>query len=65
MCFAKYVLGDFFTAQLPEADCYIVSHVLREYDDERVDIILGRIFERLNQGTAELRSLYSLRLAYA
>ncbi|KAK7103656.1 N,N-dimethyltransferase OxyT-like [Littorina saxatilis] len=46
----KYLSGDFFCDLLPEADCYIVSHVLREYDDERVDLLLGRIHDHLNHG---------------
>ncbi|XP_076465379.1 acetylserotonin O-methyltransferase-like [Babylonia areolata] len=46
----RYVKGDFFCDLLPEADCYILSHVLHEYDDEKVHIVLGRVFQHLNQG---------------
>ncbi|KAL8602916.1 hypothetical protein ACOMHN_062611 [Nucella lapillus] len=46
----RYVKGDFFKDRLPEADCFILSHVLHEYDDDKVACLLSRVHQHLNPG---------------
>jgi acetylserotonin N-methyltransferase len=42
--------GDFFTADLPEADLYAVGRILHDWSDEKIRRLLRKIFERLPAG---------------
>ncbi|MGN6546382.1 MAG: class I SAM-dependent methyltransferase [Aureliella sp.] len=42
--------GDFFSDPLPEADLYAVGRILHDWSEEKIDLLLGRIFEALPSG---------------
>lgn len=46
--------GDFFLDPLPEADLYAVGRILHDWSEEKIDVLLGRIFEVLPSGGALL-----------
>jgi acetylserotonin N-methyltransferase len=48
------VAGDFFEDELPEADLYYVGRILHDWSEEKIERLLGRIFERLPEGGALL-----------
>ncbi|MBI1356320.1 MAG: homocysteine methyltransferase [Acidobacteria bacterium] len=42
--------GDFFSDALPEADLYAMGRILHDWSDEKVEILLRRVAERLPPG---------------
>ncbi len=50
----ELVGGDFFTDPLPEADLYSVGRILHDWSEEKVNLLLKRIYERLPAGGALL-----------
>ncbi|XP_067664636.1 acetylserotonin O-methyltransferase-like [Haliotis asinina] len=46
----QIVAGDFFKDSLPPADLYIVSHVIHDWDIEKTDILLSKVFRSLPPG---------------
>ncbi|XP_077393595.1 putative bifunctional dTTP/UTP pyrophosphatase/methyltransferase protein isoform X3 [Festucalex cinctus] len=47
-----FVPGDFFKDALPKADLYILSRILHDWSDEKVNLLLGRIAEACTPGCA-------------
>ncbi len=41
------VAGDFFTAPLPEADLFAVGRILHDWSEEKIHMLLRKIWERL------------------
>ncbi|XP_041663845.1 probable bifunctional dTTP/UTP pyrophosphatase/methyltransferase protein isoform X2 [Cheilinus undulatus] len=50
----SFVAGDFFTDELPKADLYILARILHDWPDEKVHILLKRIFDACRPGGAVL-----------
>ncbi|XP_061482998.1 probable bifunctional dTTP/UTP pyrophosphatase/methyltransferase protein [Rhineura floridana] len=50
----SFTSGDFFKDNLPEADLYILSRVLHDCSDEKVSILLSKIFAICKPGSALL-----------
>ena len=48
------VPGDFFTDALPEADVYAVGRILHDWSEEKIPVLLGKIFAALPAGGALL-----------
>ena len=46
--------GDFFRDELPEADLYAVGRILHDWADEKIALLLGRVYQRLPAGGAVL-----------
>ena len=46
----KFVKGDFFKDEIPEAELYILSHVIHDWGDDKVDVLLKRIYSRMRPG---------------
>ena len=46
--------GDFFEDELPAADLYYVGRILHDWTEDKIERLLGRIFERLPEGGALL-----------
>ena len=44
------VTEDFFKDELPKSDLFVLSHVVHNWDDEHLDILLKRVSESLNPG---------------
>ena len=45
-----FVAGDFFADPLPPADLYALGRILHDWDDERIQLLLGKIAASLNPG---------------
>ncbi|XP_048581501.1 acetylserotonin O-methyltransferase [Nematostella vectensis] len=45
-----YVAGDFFKDPLPVADLYFLAHVLHNWAEEKVDLLLSKVFAVLPPG---------------
>ena len=45
-----FVPGDFFTADLPEADLYAVGRILHDWSEDKIRRLIRKIFERLPAG---------------
>nr|XP_020668690.1 N-acetylserotonin O-methyltransferase-like protein [Pogona vitticeps] len=50
----SFTPGDFFKDNLPEADLYILSRVLHDCSEEKIDILLSKIAVACRPGTALL-----------
>ena len=48
------VPGDFFTGALPSADLFALGHILHDWSEEKIDILLRRIHDALPAGGALL-----------
>lgn len=48
------VAGDFFEDELPAADLYSVGQILHDWSEEKIVLLLRRIYERLPEGGALL-----------
>jgi acetylserotonin N-methyltransferase len=42
--------GDFFEDELPAADLYYAGRILHDWSEDKIEHLLGRIFERLPEG---------------
>jgi acetylserotonin O-methyltransferase len=51
---AEVLGGDFFSHPLPPADLYTMGRILHDWPDEKVSLLLGRIYEALPAGGALL-----------
>ncbi|NXV81330.1 ASML protein, partial [Atlantisia rogersi] len=49
-----FVSGDFFKDSLPEADLYILSRVLHDWPDEKINVLLSKISSVCKQGKCAL-----------
>ena len=57
-----FVAGDFFKDDLPPADIYSLVAILHDWDEERIDFLLRKIYNSLPSGKLhfkELRMLFS------
>lgn len=50
----EFVAGDFFTDPLPEADLFVVGRILHDWPEDKIRLLLRKIFERLPAGGALL-----------
>jgi acetylserotonin N-methyltransferase len=50
----ELLTGDFFTDPLPEADLFAVGRILHDWGDEKVRVLLKKIYDRLPEGGALL-----------
>jgi acetylserotonin N-methyltransferase len=48
------VAGDFFADELPPADLYALGRILHDWSAEKIDLLLGKIYDRLPSGGALL-----------
>jgi acetylserotonin N-methyltransferase len=46
----ELIEGDFFRDELPEADLYAVSRILHDWSDEKIGVLLTKIYGRLPRG---------------
>jgi acetylserotonin N-methyltransferase len=46
----EVVAGDFFTDPLPEADLFAVGRILHDWSEEKIRVLLRKVYERLPQG---------------
>ena len=49
----SFVAGDFFKPNLPKADLYVLSRVIHDWPDDKVDIILSNVYNSLPSGKAQ------------
>ena len=50
----SFVVGDFFKFEtLPKADLYVLSRILHDWPEEKVELILDNVFNFLPSGTTE------------
>ena len=50
----ELVAGDFFADPLPEADLFAVGRILHDWPEDRIRVLLHKVFERLPAGGALL-----------
>jgi acetylserotonin N-methyltransferase len=50
----RFVAGDFFRDTLPAADLYAMGRILHDWNDERIHLLLRKIFQALPKGGALL-----------
>ena len=50
----KVIPGDFFRDELPEADLYSASRILHDWSEEKIHVLLAKIYLRLPGGGALL-----------
>jgi acetylserotonin N-methyltransferase len=50
----EWVAGDFFRDELPPADLFAISRILHDWSDEKIQVLLKKIFRRLPVGGALL-----------
>jgi acetylserotonin N-methyltransferase len=55
------IAGDFFTDPLPEADIFALGRILHDWSEEKIRILLKKIWERLPSGGALLIAEILLR----
>jgi acetylserotonin N-methyltransferase len=48
--------GDFFTDRLPQADLYALGQILHDWTEEKIQMLLAKVFEALPSGGALLIS---------
>lgn len=46
----EFVAGDFFADELPEGDLYAVGRILHDWGDEKIGLLVEKIFARLPAG---------------
>ena len=46
----SYVVGDFFQPDLPKAELYVLSRILVDWPEEKVNLILSNVFKCLPSG---------------
>jgi len=46
----SFAASDFFQSDLPKADLYVISRTLHNWSDEKVDLILSKVFKSLPSG---------------
>ena len=46
----SFVAGNFFQANLPKADLYILSRILHDWPIEKVEVILSNVLKSLPSG---------------
>ena len=50
----SFMIGDFFKPEtLPKADLYVLSRILHDWPEEKVELILDNVFHCLPSGTTE------------
>ena len=45
-----FVEGDFFEGALPSADLYVLTRILHDWGEDKIDIILSKVFNSLPSG---------------
>uniref|UniRef100_A0AAV2K0H7 G-protein coupled receptors family 1 profile domain-containing protein n=1 Tax=Knipowitschia caucasica TaxID=637954 RepID=A0AAV2K0H7_KNICA len=51
-----FMAGDFFKDDIPKADLFVLTRILHDWSDDKVDILLRRISERCSPGCGVLLS---------
>ena len=46
----SFVAGDFFEPTLPPADLYVLTHIIHDWSEEKIDILLANVFKNLPSG---------------
>ena len=46
----SFVVGDIFQPDLPKAELYVLSRILHEWPEEKVNLMLSNVFECLPSG---------------
>ena len=46
----SFVVGDFFEPTLPAADLYVLTHILHDWKEDKLDLLLSNIFKSLPSG---------------
>ena len=47
----SFAVGDFFKPEtIPKADLYVLSHVLHDWSEDKVDLILSNVYKCLPSG---------------
>ena len=47
----SFVVGDIFKPEtIPKAELYVLSHVLHDWSEEKVDLILSNVYKSLTSG---------------
>ena len=49
-----FIAGDFFAGELPEADLFAVGRILHDWSEDKIRILLRKVYERLPAGGALL-----------
>ena len=50
----SFMIADFFQPEtIPKADLYVLSHILHDWPEEKVELILDNVFHCLPSGTTE------------
>ena len=49
----SYAVGDFFQANLPKAELYVLQRILHDWSADKVDLILSNVFSCLPSGMAQ------------
>ena len=48
----SFMIADFFQPEtIPKADLYVLSHILHDWPEEKVELILDNVFHCLPSGT--------------
>ena len=51
-----FVAGDFFKDDLPPADIYSLVTILHDWDEERIDLLLNKIYNSLPSGKLHFKN---------
>ena len=46
----KFVAGDFFKDNLPPADLYSLCTILHDWDEDKINLLLGKVYTSLPSG---------------
>ncbi|GAB1605206.1 probable bifunctional dTTP/UTP pyrophosphatase/methyltransferase protein [Argonauta hians] len=46
----NFVAGNFFEDEIPDADLYVLSHVIHDMTEKQIDILLKRVYNKLPPG---------------
>ena len=49
----SFVAGDFFKDNLPPADLYSLVQVIHDWDEEKIDLLLRRVYASLSSGKCD------------
>ena len=46
----SFFAADFFTDKLPSADLYVLSRVLHDWGEDKINLLLAKVFKSLQPG---------------
>lgn len=52
-----FVPGDFFEPKLPTADLYVLTHIIHDWSQEKIDVLLSNVFNNLPSGMKHCKNL--------